>query len=100
MIHARMRMLCSPFNDHLYSHIHVVDSPACACGHPRENNKHFFLQCPLFDNERQILMDGLNHIDFLVNLKNLLFGSENYSEEVNGIAFELIQVFIKNTGRF
>ena len=33
--------------------------------------------CPLCDNERLVLMDGLNHIDFKINLKNLLYGSEN-----------------------
>ena len=58
--HARLRMLCSPLNDHLYSLIHVVDSPKCACGYPRENNKHFFLECPLFSDERVEMVDSLS----------------------------------------
>ena len=31
--HAKLRMLCSKLNDHLYSHNNVVDSPSCPCGH-------------------------------------------------------------------
>ena len=31
--HAKLRMLCSPLNDHLYSYIHVIESPVCPCGH-------------------------------------------------------------------
>lgn len=44
--HARMRMLCSKLNNHLFSHIHVIDSPACQCWHGRENNKQFIIDCP------------------------------------------------------
>jgi hypothetical protein len=32
ILHARLRMLCSPLNDHLYSLVHVVDNPSCSCG--------------------------------------------------------------------
>ena len=42
IIHARMQMLCIPLNDHLFSHIHVYDNPACSCGHSRENARHYF----------------------------------------------------------
>ena len=45
IMHAHLCMSCSPLNDHLYSHIHVVDNPACQCGFQRENNKHFLLEC-------------------------------------------------------
>ena len=51
ILHARMRMLCILWNNHLFSHIQVVDNPACSCGHSREKtqniiflNVHFILQ--------------------------------------------------------
>ena len=100
ILHARLRMLCSPLNDHLYSHIHVVDSPACPCGHERENNKHYFMDCPLYDTARQTLFNSLQQIGFECTLVNLLYGSAAYSVNKNSQAFNLIQEFIENSGRF
>ena len=42
ILHSRMWMLCSPLNDHLYSHIRVSDNLGCACGFAWETNKHFY----------------------------------------------------------
>ena len=100
VLHARLRMLCSPLNDHLYSHIHVVDSPSCSCGHPRENNKHFLIDCPLYINERNSMMQALQVINFDPRLKNLLQGNSDYSEETNAKAFTTIQKYLEKTGRF
>ena len=98
--HARMRMMCSPLNDHLYAHVHVIDDPHCACGYRRENNKHFLLDCPLFANERTPLLTELDKLKFKPVVKNLLFGNAQYTDESNFKAFTFIQKFIKSTGRF
>ena len=93
-------MMCSPLNDHLYSHIHVVDSPICACGYRRENNKHFLLDCPLFANERKVMLTELSNLNFRPVIKNLLFGNIDYTDDTNAKAFKIIQTFIMATGRF
>ena len=98
--HAKMRMMCSPLNDHLFSHIHVIDSPTCACGYRRENNKHFLLDCPLFTNERTLMLTELAALNFRPVTKNLLFGNADYSEEKNIKASKIIQSFIVATGHF
>ena len=100
IIHAKLRMLCSPINDHLYSHIHVIDSPACICGHLRENNKHFLLQCPLYLNERNEMFNKLNQIGFNPSLNNLLYGNNQYTDQVNIQAFYIIQEYLAASGRF
>ena len=100
IFHARMRMLCSPLSDHLYSFIHVLESPRCECGYARENNKHFLLQCPLYTNERIVMLNSLIDLEYNPILRNLLYGSDEYDEEKNKQAFSVIQTFIKNTGRF
>ena len=100
IFHARLRMLCSPLNDHLFSFIHVVDSPECACGHVRENNKHFLLDCPLFVNERVTMFAHLERIRFRTTVINLLYGNTQYSDETNCEAFTIIQKYISDTGRF
>ena len=100
IVHARLRMLCSELSDHLFSHIHVVDSPACQCGHHCENNKHFFLECPLYMNERIELMRNLDDIKFKPTISNLLNGNDEYTTAVNVQAFGFIHDFIKSTKRF
>ena len=57
IIHARLRMKCSLLNDDLFSQIHVIESPQCPCGHQRETARHFLLECPLFSNERTIMLN-------------------------------------------
>ena len=98
--HAKLRMLCSPLKDHLFSHIHVIDNPTSACGYSRENNKHFLLDCPLFANERTVMLTELADLNFRPVTKNLLFGNKDYSEETNSKAFKIVQSFIMLTGRF
>ena len=100
IIHAKMRMLCSELNDHLFSHIHVVDSPSCQCGHHRENNKHFLLDCPLYHNERTILLNNLAQIKYDPTVSNLLHGNKKYTDKCNIQAFGFIQKFIQSSGRF
>ena len=99
ILHARLRMLCSPLNDHLFSYIHV-DSPSCVCGHPRENNKHFLLECPLYLNSRNLMIAELEAINFTPNAKHLLYGDETSSEDSNIKAFKIIQDYILETKRF
>ena len=99
-LHAKMRMLCSELRDHLFSHIHVIDSPTCQCGHIRENNKHFLLDCPLFINERITLLNNLRICNFAPTVSNLLYGNTEYTDKCNLEAFGHIQDYIQATGRF
>ena len=100
ILHARLRMLCSPLNDHLFSFIHVVDKPDCACGHSRENNKHYLLDCPLFTAERNKMLYELHKIDFAPTVSNLLNGDPEHNLRTNTAAFHIIQQFILDTRRF
>jgi len=100
LIHSRLRMLCSLLKDHLYSHIHVIDSPQCPCGFPRETTKHYLLDCPLFFNERQTMLAKLRDLNFKPTINNLLYGNNVYNLKTNSEAFVLIQNFIEESGRF
>ena len=100
IIHARMRMLCSPLNDHSFSHIHVVDSPACDCGHSRESIKHYFLECPMYITDRDVLLMTLQSLHFVPSLTNILYGDKALSPVTNTKAFACIHVFMKCTKRF
>ena len=100
MLHARMRMKCSPLNDDLHTHIHVLDSSECACGYKKENSKHFLLDCPLYENARKKMLSDLDKLGFKPTTKNLLYGNINYSETTNIEAFIIIQNYIMESKRF
>jgi len=100
MIHARLRMLCSTLNDYLFSQIHVIDDPQCPCGHNRETTKHFLIDCPLYNVERNIMFRELQALNCDPTCKNLLYGSTLHDLKTNTNAFLSIQAFLKNSGRF
>ncbi len=100
ILHARLCMLCSPLNDHLFSFIHVIDDPSCSCGCPRENNKHYLLECQLYRVERDHMFQELRKLDFKPLLNNLLYGDSGVSDETNKKAFIVIQNYISSTKRF
>ncbi len=100
IIHARMRMLCSSLNEHLYSHLHVIDNPECQCGSYRETAKHFLLECPMFAIERQIMIRCLRELGFIPSFENLLYGSSIDTIDMNIKAVGIIHTFFNSTGRF
>ena len=68
ILHARLSMLCSPLNDHLYSLNHVQDSRTCSRRHVWENNKHV-LECPFHTNERNQMINDIKALGFEPPLK-------------------------------
>ena len=56
-----MRVGRSYLNEHSFS-IGLSESPECLCHHPRESPKHIFLQCFLYNVERQTLFDRVLRI--------------------------------------
>ena len=97
--HARMRMGCSMLQKDLHYNLHVADNPNCSCGAQIEDAKHFLLHCPLYNASRQELFAELHDV-MLINVKNLLFGNQNYDENVNRQVFAAVHRFIVNSRRF
>ena len=97
--HARLRIGCSKLNDDLFSNLHVIDSPKCPCGSPTEDRLHFFFHCPLYGNERKILLDSISVIA-PPSLELLLFGQENLSLSENERVFLAVHSYICNSKRF
>ena len=99
LIHAQMRMLCSCLNAHLYA-LHVQEESKCMCGYKLEDNKHFFIYCPMYNIYRIELLTfcNMNNIDFNVN--NLLFGINNAEHTKNVNLFEAVHKYIEASARF
>ena len=93
--HCRLRLGCSRLNSDLCTNLFVKDFPSCICGDNCENVKHFFLHCPMFAAQREILMEK---IDFItdVTCEILLFGNEEFSYEDNMLIFTSVHEYFKS----
>jgi len=55
ILHTRLRHQCSSLNADL-SRIHVINNYKCNCGASFEDAIHYFLECPLYLNQRRIFL--------------------------------------------
>ena len=108
--HSRMRMGLSALNAHRKRY-NFIDSSRCDfCGHRCENPVHFFLSCPTFAAQRQVMMDGMgvrvpavvqpyhnNQIGSLQFSKVLLYGTREHETDVK--LFKIVQTYITSTNR-
>ncbi len=96
--HARMRMGCSKLNFDLFHNLHVVDTDKCECG-ATETPEHYFLQCPFYHNEREILLRSIADI-MPITTNNILYGNSSYSLDINKTLFTAVHQYIIDTKRF
>ena len=97
VLHTRLRHRCSSLNPDL-ARINLVNSPKCACGSAYEDAIHYLLECCLYQNERRIIFRNLNDTD--LNIETLLFGNDDYSDQINSEIFEKVRIFIRQSKRF
>ena len=102
ILRTRLWTNCSVLNHGLYLK-NTIDSPPCRC-----NNvgtvKHFFLDCPIYNNQR---ITGANRLMILCS-NTLLHGNStlslshslSHSLQTNNDIFEAVQHFFKETNRF
>ena len=82
-------------------------NPTCNCGNDVQSVIYFFLQCPLYSNERRTLLNNLVNIDHTL-LDNtdfsltqiLLFGNTNFNAIENTKTINLTNDFVSSTKRF
>jgi hypothetical protein len=99
-IHARMRIGNSPLKAHLANILHVVESPLCPCGGGEvENPEHFFFRCPLFNEQRDTLVNDLLPFD-IIDVDELLYGISTADHISNLLIFGAVHKYIKNSKRF
>ena len=88
---TRLRLGLSHLRDHKFKHS-FQDSlnPICNCGTDVETTTHYLLHCPLFSDERLILINNIRNIDNnILNLNDsrfsevLLFGNSSFNNTKN-----------------
>ena len=97
IIHSRMRMLCSPLNEHLFN-MKIIDIKYCACGANTESPQHYFFECPIY-NDLRVLFEDLDE-STPQDIRTFLYGSRDASQRANSKLFAVISKFIVKSGRF
>ena len=104
---TKLRVKFSPLNEDKFRHNFESLSPICACNSGIEDNEHFLLQCPIYDQMRNDLLDRLSRIPGLElgNLSSgalcelLLFGNPSFNDIANKLILEATISFILPTRR-
>ena len=97
--HARIRMGCSLLNYDLCYKVYVTDNPACRCGASMETAFHFFMECPLYQLERENMVNAI--VPYAnCTLQVILQGSEVVNLEANKLIFYAVHTFIYQSSRF
>ena len=106
ILHTKIRLLSSNLNAHKFA-IGKASSPACSCGHRREDSNHFLLQCPnhathrraLFQTLSSVLNTSFQNASKEDQLQTLIFGAE--CNKSNGMMVaSAVQEFLFTTRRF
>ena len=104
---TRLRVGFSRLHEHKFRHgfLDIVD-PIISCrADAVENTEHYLLHCSNFANQRTLLFDDLQNINYgpldaSSFSRMLLFGNNKFSNNVNsGIIYAVIK-FIESTSRF
>ena len=97
--HTRLRLGCSGLKAHLHFNLHVEDDPYCRCRRVIEDPAHYLLHCPLFQEQRTLLLHAITQI-VTPSLDIILYGDETLSINDNIRISLLVQTFIETTKRF
>ena len=100
---TRLRLRLS----HLRQNFLDTLNPLCSCSLETESVSHYLLRCPLYAQNRKIILDNLVHIvgsmsnlsdTKLINL--LLYGDGQYDVDKNSSILKHTISFLKNSERF
>ena len=105
--HTRLRLGFSCLREYLFK-INRCASPFCECGLDTESVKHFFLFCPRYAAQRNLLLTSAANIlgetwsssSDAKKLNFLLYGVKSANYDINCALFREVQTFIINTNRF
>ena len=105
--HTRLRLGFSCLREYLFK-ISCCASPFCECGLDTESVKHFFLFCPRYAAQRNLLLTSATNIlgetwsssSDAKKLNFLLYGVKSANYDINCALFREVQTFIINTNRF
>ena len=104
--HTRLRLGFSSLREYLHK-INRCASPYCELGLDYESVKHFFLFCPRYAAQRNLLTSAARILGETWSSSSdarkinfFLFGVKSVNYDINCTLFREVQTFIINTNRF
>ena len=97
ILHCKLRLHMSDLNSDMFSR-HISENKNCNCGYRNENANHFLLQCPLYEQSRNITLFNLPPLTRKCEI--LLNGHPHFSLAFNAYIVLTVQEFISLSGRF
>ena len=102
-LQTRFRLNNSKLNCDLFK-FNKTENPSCSCGYQTEDINHYVLKCPNYNKLRPALLakavELTGNLDSTSITKLLLFGSSNYSDEINAQLMHAFQTYVVSSGRF
>ena len=108
---TQIKLNLSPLRSHLYKY-NIIDNPFCpACGDEIETTMHYFLECKIYDLNRQKMLMNLFKLDPSLTVENkpailnfIVSGSScadmNQQSLINNKIFLHVKIYITTTKRF
>ena len=98
---CQMRVDFSDLNFHLFSK-NCSDTPNCSHCLIAETPIHYFLECPKYTNQRNLLLEDLTTLcpDTPITINLLLHGKYNSNTNINKLILQAISQYIELTDRF
>ena len=105
---TRLRLGLSHLHDHKFKHSYQDSlNPICTCETDVETTTHYLLHCPLFSDERLILINNIWNMDNnILNLNDsrfsevLLFGNSSFNNTKNTFILNTTIEYIVSSKRF
>ena len=97
ILHCKLRLNMSDLQSDMFNR-HISDHKNCNCGYQNENATHYLLQCPLFNESRNLTIFNLPPL--ARKCKILLNGHPHFSLAFNEYIVLIVQEFITLSGRF
>ena len=95
---TRIRHRCSSLKADLFR-VNIINNPSCSCGAPFESAEHYFFECELYNEQRNVLLKNLNPI-INVSFPILTSGAPDCNIETNKMIIQTSIKYIKDTHRF
>ena len=98
---SQLRCSSSFLNYDLFK-VNILSNPACSCGAPQEDTRHYFFNCPLYNDNRDTMLNNLQWLPehIIINVNLLTRGSDELSEQENISLLKEVFKYIKGSRRF
>ena len=102
ILHTQLRHTASRLNYDLYR-VGLIEDSSCACGNPCENSYHYFIEFPMYRQNRTTMFKSIQDVldcNIVITLSIVLNGIADMANYKNEMIFKCVQSYISKSRRF